>query len=199
MGGQVAEPSLGVDTGRDERAGLVHRPEEPTGPERPGGFRHSRRPVDYPEPVTPTIDAHPWIRAQVEDRGYLTPCWIWTGDKLKTGYPRAYATGRGQGRAHRWTHEAFTGPIPSGWEVDHLCRNITCVNPEHLEAVTPKENRTRQAAARQLCPQGHSYDGWKRYVTPKGERRVSRRCLACHRASESRRAARRRKAALCPA
>lgn len=44
---------------------------------------------------------------------------------------------------HRWVHLRFIGPIPEGYDVDHLCSVRNCVNPDHLEAVTRTENIQR--------------------------------------------------------
>jgi HNH endonuclease len=49
--------------------------------------------------------------------------------------------------AHRYAYEALVGPIPTDHDIDHLCGNSLCVNPEHLEPVTPWENRRRAAEA----------------------------------------------------
>src|SRR5665647_2266757 len=45
--------------------------------------------------------------------------------------------------AHRWSYEHHFGPVPDGLHLDHLCRNTICVNPEHLEPVTQRENVLR--------------------------------------------------------
>jgi hypothetical protein len=87
-------------------------------------------------------------------------CWLWIG----------YTDGKGYGRfnkqrAHRWSYAHFVGPIPDGQVLDHLCRVRHCVNPDHLRAVTNRENLLADgslAAAKLLrdaptCAQGHPW------------------------------------------
>jgi HNH endonuclease len=84
---------------------------------------------------------------------HLGPCWEWAPDKRsKRGYPSFKA--EGHAFAHRWSYAHFVGPIPDGYEVDHLCMVTWCVRPDHLEAVPPEENLRRQAAARTHCKNG---------------------------------------------
>ena len=75
-------------------------------------------------------------------------CWEWQGARRKSGYG-SFAVKREDGRwtyttAHRAAYQDQVGPIPTGWEVDHLCRNRGCVRPDHLEAVSVQENRRRR-------------------------------------------------------
>jgi hypothetical protein len=92
-----------------------------------------------------------------------TGCWEWQGYLAHdSGYPRI-TIGRISYRAHRISYEAFVAPIPDGLTIDHLCRNIVCVNPEHLEAVTVTENIRRSNAPNAVnarkthCKYGHEF------------------------------------------
>lgn len=71
-------------------------------------------------------------------------CWEWTASLFRCGYGQ-FGAGK---YAHRWSYEFFTGPIPEGLDVDHVCRNRKCVNPDHLEAVTRSVNIKRAWDAR---------------------------------------------------
>jgi hypothetical protein len=74
---------------------------------------------------------------RVEDRGFVTPCWIWQR-KLKNGYGMV-----GSRRAHRVFYETSYGPIDANKEPDHLCKVKACVRPDHLEPTTHAENVRR--------------------------------------------------------
>ncbi|MDP7703248.1 HNH endonuclease signature motif containing protein [Mycobacterium sp. TY815] len=86
-------------------------------------------------------------KSQPDDNG----CWIWTGF-LCSGYPHMNVAGRVVG-AHRvsWVLH-HNKEIPEGYEVDHVCKNNLCVNPEHLEAVTRRENLRRRHGPAHLPP-----------------------------------------------
>lgn len=107
-------------------------------------------------------------------------CWQWTGTGTKTGYGQLSINGQHR-YAHRWAYEHFIGPIPSGLQIDHLCRNRGCVNPAHLEPVTAEENTRRAAAFITHCPAGHLYDKTNTRV-----RNGTRDCRACDRDAQRR-------------
>src|SRR6202030_118623 len=91
------------------------------------GTRSERWPVG----ITDKFDRH-WIPEP------NSGCWLWLGACNEFGYGKF-----GKVKAHRFSYEREKGPIPDGLEIDHLCRNKSCVNPDHLEAVTHGENRRR--------------------------------------------------------
>lgn len=72
-------------------------------------------------------------------------CWGWTSAVHKrTGYALFYLHGKTEG-AHRVSFTITNGPIPEGMQIDHVCHNRGCVNPEHLRLATPKQNNENPA------------------------------------------------------
>lgn len=122
-------------------------------------------------------------------------CWPFDSVNPRTGY--GHYAGFGEWNAHRVAYVLSKGPIPAKHHIDHLCRMPACVNPDHLEAVTPKENIRRgmnvalrehhvytrlgtPGFVRQRCRRGHDLtDPTHLYVIPKTGARV---CRTCHRA-----------------
>lgn len=119
-------------------------------------------------------------------------CWLWTGYRDSGGYGH-FGVWNGEKQidvpAHRYAYELLVGPIPPGLHIDHVvergCRHRHCVNPAHLEPVTPGENirrgmtgKTNHANSRKThCPQGHPYDAENTVVWGDG----ARRCRICER------------------
>ena len=106
-------------------------------------------------------------------------CWLWDGHYNRKGYG-CFQVGKQNRSAHRVSYELHIGSIPEGLQLDHLCRVRCCVNPDHLEPVTNRENCLRGNVGKyQLdkkhCPQGHPYSGDNLIVRPDGRRR----CRAC--------------------
>jgi hypothetical protein len=91
-----------------------------------------------------------------------TGCWLWFGADAgsRKGYGEFWS-GAKKVAAHRWAYEHFVGPIPDGLTIDHLCRTPSCVNPDHLEPVSLRENIRRgesistRYARRDSCSKGH--------------------------------------------
>ena len=144
---------------------------------------------------------------KVDRSGGPTACWTFSGWKDRHGYgviadPRhAWQVGGApEVLAHRLAYEYFVGPIADGLVIDHLCRNTSCVNPSHLEPVTPRENTLRgfgpaaTNARRQFCINGHPFDEQNTYRRVWRNGQIKRACRECGRKAvaryEARKAAR---------
>lgn len=124
------------------------------------------------------------LAAKIDFNG-VGGCWLWTG---ATVGERGYGQARSNGKpvvAHRAVWEATVGPIAEGMTIDHLCRVRLCVNPDHLEPVTMRENILRGEGpcavnARKLwCAKGHPLDGENLRIDHRG----GRQCRLCERAN----------------
>lgn len=134
-----------------------------------------------------------WSKVSVHESG----CWLWTaaltmpGMGGAGGYGRIRLNDRGTSHAlaHRFSYERLVGAVPDGLQLDHLCRVRRCVNPTHLEPVTPRENTMRSSsfipdnAAKTHCDSGHAFDRKNTHVDSKGHRV----CRTCNRLNARRR------------
>ena len=111
-------------------------------------------------------------------------CIVFTGTPSQT-YPRMTYQGKYR-RPHRVVYEALVGPIPDGLELDHLCFNRRCVNPNHMEPVTGYENILRGNsfsavnARKTHCIHGHEFTEENTYVVTQNGR-PGRQCKTCRR------------------
>lgn len=111
-------------------------------------------------------------------------CWPWLASKTSRGYGQIKLDRHSL--AHRIAFELIKGKIPDGLQIDHLCRNRSCCNPSHMEAVTQRENVLRGIgitaiyARKTRCLNGHEFTPANTKYIP--SRPKSRRCIACDRA-----------------
>ena len=109
-------------------------------------------------------------------------CWLWTGCILWHGYGQTYWNKKKE-YAHRVSYWIRKGEIPEGLILDHLCRVRSCVNPDHLEAVTYQTNVRRGVGVGKRglinegrCINGHKYDKENTYLAPNNPYKFCRTC-----------------------
>jgi hypothetical protein len=116
-----------------------------------------------------------WAKVEKTD-----DCWLWRGS-CRNGYGSIWVDGRLRS-AHRVSYQERHGPIPEGLELDHTCRNKSCVNPDHLEPVTHQENMLRGPRERYGVQQNKTHCRNGHELTPEntylwlGRRRNCRTC-----------------------
>jgi HNH endonuclease len=131
-----------------------------------------------PETVTPDmLDDLFWSHV---DKNGPNGCWEWTGALNQSGYAQIRRWGF-TWQVHRLTYEAHYGERPQQ-QVDHLCKNTRCCNPEHLEDVTPAENNRRsdspsaKFARATHCIRGHEFPT----ESEPGKARICKPCRDAH-------------------
>lgn len=109
-------------------------------------------------------------------------CWTWIRSRSDRGYG-VHSRNHRLRYAHRTVYQLLIGPVPKGLELDHLCLNKACVNPDHLEPVTHRVNVLRAPTAkaaiyarRTACNRGHPFDDVNTLFS-----QGYRRCRECHR------------------
>lgn len=125
------------------------------------------------------------IRIQEKIHPTQAGCWVWGGALTTAGYPTIGMNAKTH-YVHRLLYELKKGPIPDGLELDHLCKNPPCVNPDHLEPVTHKVNTLRSdgpsavCARKTHCKNGHPLSGANLILGRRGDGRRFRVCKACN-------------------
>lgn len=113
-----------------------------------------------------------------------TGCWLWMRTLTGAGYGGQSLFGKKR-LAHRISYELLRGPIPAGLQIDHLCRCRSCVNPDHMETITRRENILRGMsplainARKTHCRHGHEFTAENTYVCD-NRGSLGRMCKRCN-------------------
>lgn len=140
-----------------------------------------------PKDKTPVLRGDPLELFMTHVDKQPNECWYWTAAKSHGGYGVVRRNGRNY-PAHRWIYEYINGELPDKTECDHLCRNRSCVNPDHIEPVTKLENVRRGESGKWQrdkthCPHGHEYTEentmWTIHKHKNGTHYNTRVCRKC--------------------
>lgn len=125
--------------------------------------------------------AHPFERLLTRIQLNSNGCWDWLGYKNKRIRYGQLTYDKKNHSVHVVSYELFKGKKPVNTHIDHLCRNRSCLNPDHLECVTPRENILRGDGLASInskkthCLKGHEYSGENLFFY----RKNSRGCRQC--------------------
>ncbi len=131
-------------------------------------------------------DRNTYFELWLQDRITVDPntdCWLWLNGVNRDGYGCIRIDGKSQS-THRVVFQRLVGLIPTGFQLDHLCRVRSCCNPKHLEIVTSRVNTLRgntiaaNNSKKDFCSNGHVFDLKNTYYRPD---RNSRECRICRR------------------
>lgn len=129
------------------------------------------------------------VASKTDKSGGPDACWPWLGGLDRKGYGIFYTSARTSVMAHRAAWAVSNGREPDESLVtDHLCRNHGCVNPQHLELVTNRENvlRGEARALKETCAKGHPWvEGSFGWAKRKGDT-PRRYCIPCQREANER-------------
>jgi Pyruvate/2-oxoacid:ferredoxin oxidoreductase delta subunit len=152
------------------------------------------------------INPIPPLRGEQEDRFWdhvkvvAGSCWLWTGAVSKTGgYGIVHVNGKVY-KAHRMAYALLAGDTER--ELDHLCRNRQCVNPDHVEPVTSRDNWRRGfnpaaiQARKTHCKRGHEFTPENTILKSNGRERKCRTCYVADYQERSRQRSNRRKGSI---
>lgn len=115
-------------------------------------------------------------------------CWVSTNRSKATGYGYTTSYKGRKGSQYRILWEIVTGEqVPKGMQLDHLCNNGPggCVNPDHVQVTTPRENTLRssnplaQKARQSHCKKGHAFTPENTRVVQRKNGHASRFCMIC--------------------
>lgn len=129
---------------------------------------HYRRKKLYGDPLIRKVKHYDDELSKILDgiifpEDYQDSCWGWSKRKHKFGYGKHYWCGK-TGSPHRAIYKLLVDENIDGLDVDHLCRNPECCNPNHLEAVTSRENTLRGVSPpavnskKTVCKNGHNFN-----------------------------------------
>lgn len=140
------------------------------------------KPYIYPVPPILTRPQRGRFQGQsLWDRLFVTEDGCWQLESNSNEPYLRLSLKEGRIMAHRLFYELFRESIPKGLQIDHLCRNTWCVNPDHLEPVTSQTNNLRgegipaQNARKKKCLRGHNLP--KEYFSSSDSRRYCTTCL----------------------
>ena len=130
--------------------------------------------------LTPAQEERFWSKVEVHQP---SGCWEWTGSILRSGYGQFSVASFGSFLPHRVAFHLLVGEVSPDLDVDHLCRNPRCVNPDHLQLVTKRVNTLRgygpssENAKKTHCKNGHEFTPENTFYFP--SQKGKRTCRTC--------------------